>query len=119
MHGRCGTTGSGTWIHSCHRRQTCVALGQIALATFANPDGLLRAGDTNFEATANSGLAQVGAPGNGSFGTIQAGTLEASNVDLATEMTELIEAQNGFEANGSVISTSNTLLQALVNLKNG
>lgn len=94
-------------------------LGQIALATFANPDGLLRAGDTNFEATANSGLAQVGAPGNGSFGTIQAGTLEASNVDLATEMTELIEAQNGFEANGSVISTSNTLLQALVNLKNG
>jgi flagellar hook protein FlgE len=86
---------------------------------FANPDGLLRAGDTNFEATANSGLAQLGAPGNGSFGTIQAGTLEASNVDLATEMTELIEAQNGFEANGSVISTSNTLLQALVNLKNG
>ena len=94
-------------------------LGQLALATFANPDGLLRAGDTNFEATANSGLAQLGAPGNGSFGTIQAGTLEASNVDLATEMTQLIEAQNGFEANGSVISTSNTLLQALVNLKNG
>jgi flagellar hook protein FlgE len=94
-------------------------LGQIALATFANPDGLLRAGDTNFEATANSGLAQVGAPGNGSVGTIQAGTLEASNVDLATEMTELIEAQNGFEANGSVISTSNTLLQDLVNLKSG
>jgi flagellar hook protein FlgE len=94
-------------------------LGQIALATFANPDGLLRAGDSNFEATANSGLAQVGAPGNGNFGSIQAGTLEASNVDLATEMTELIEAQNGFEANGSVISTSNTLLQALVNLKSG
>ena len=51
-------------------------LGQIALATFANPDGLLRSGDTNFLATANSGLAQVGAAGNGSRGTIQAGTLE-------------------------------------------
>lgn len=94
-------------------------LGQIALATFANPDGLMRSGDSNFMATANSGLAQVGQAENGSFGAIQSGTLEASNVDLATEMTELIEAQNGFEANGSVISTSNTLLQALVNLKNG
>jgi len=94
-------------------------LGQIGVANFANPDGLEKAGDTNFTATANSGLAQVGIAGSGSFGAIQAGTLEASNVDLATEMTELIEAQNGFEANGSVISTANTLLQALVNLKNG
>jgi flagellar hook protein FlgE len=93
-------------------------LGQIALATFTNPDGLMRSGDSNFTATANSGLAQVGQADNGSNGAIQAGTLEASNVDLATEMTDLIQAQNGFEANGSVISTSNTLLQALVNLKN-
>ncbi len=81
------------------------------------PTACLRSGNSTFQSTANSGLAQVGQPNNGSFGSIQAGTLEASNVDLATEMTELIEAQNGFEANGSVISTSNTLLQALVNLK--
>jgi flagellar hook protein FlgE len=94
-------------------------LGQIALATFANPDGLLRSGDTNFLATANSGLAQVGTPGNGSRGTIQAGTLESSNVDLATEMTELIEAERGFQANGSVITTSDTLLQDLIQLKQG
>ncbi|MGH9107413.1 MAG: flagellar hook-basal body complex protein, partial [Acidimicrobiales bacterium] len=87
------------------------------LATFANPDGLLRSGDSNFVDTANSGLAQVGAADNGNFGSIQAGALEASNVDLATEMTELIAAQNGFQANGSVISTSNQILQALVNLK--
>jgi flagellar hook protein FlgE len=94
-------------------------LGQIALATFANPNGLLRAGDTAFMATANSGLAQVGAPGNGSRGTLQAGTLEASNVDLATEMTQLIEAERGFQANGSIITTSDTLLQDLINLKQG
>jgi flagellar hook protein FlgE len=93
-------------------------LGQIAVATFANPGGLMRMGNTGFSSTANSGLAQVGQPGTGSSGEIAAGTLEASNVDLATEMTDLIEAQNGFQANGSVISTSNTLLQDLVNLKN-
>ena len=72
-------------------------LGQIALATFSNPDGLLRAGRHQLRSPPPTpALPQVGAPGNGSFGTIQAGTLEASNVDLATEMTELIEAQNGF-----------------------
>jgi len=92
-------------------------LGQIALANFANPDGLMKAGGSNFLQTADSGLAQVGQAGNGSLGQINAGSLEASNVNLATEMTDLIEAQNGFEANGSVITTSNTLLQDLVNLK--
>lgn len=92
-------------------------LGQIAMATFSNPDGLMRAGATAFTSTANSGLAQVGVAGNGSRGTIQAGTLEASNVDLAKEMTQLIEAERGFQANGSVISTSDTLLQDLINLK--
>jgi flagellar hook protein FlgE len=111
--------GSNGIIQGVFSNGQTLDLGQIALASFANPQGLEKAGDTNFTATANSGLAQVGVAGTGSFGAIQAGTLEASNVDLATEMTELIEAQNGFEANGSVISTSNTLLQALVNLKNG
>jgi flagellar hook protein FlgE len=111
--------GSSGVIQGVFSNGQTLDLGQVALATFANPDGLLRSGDSNFQSTANSGLAQVGQPDNGSFGAIQAGTLEASNVDLATEMTELIEAQNGFQANGSVISTSNTLLQDLVNLKNG
>ena len=92
-------------------------LGQIALANFSNPDGLLRAGDTNFIATANSGIPQIGQAGTGAVGTIEAGTLEASNVDLASEMTQLIEAERGFQANGSVITTSDTLLQDLINLK--
>ena len=94
-------------------------LGQIALANFANPGGLLNVGDSNFSATPDSGLAQVGAPNTGSLGTVEAGTLEASNVNLASEMTNLIQAQNGFQANSSVIGTDNTLLQDLVNLKNG
>jgi flagellar hook protein FlgE len=94
-------------------------LGQIALANFSNPDGLLRAGDTNFIATANSGIPQVGQASTGALGTIEAGTLEASNVDLASEMTQLIEAERGFQANGSVITTSDTLLQDLIQLKQG
>ncbi|MGC8625997.1 MAG: flagellar hook protein FlgE [Acidimicrobiales bacterium] len=91
-------------------------LGQIALATFANPDGLLRAGDTDFTATANSGLAQIGTPGNANWGTIEAGTLESSNVDLGTELTELIEGERGFQANSSVITTSDQLLQTLISM---
>ena len=111
--------GSNGVIQGVFSNGQTLNLGQIALATFSNPNGLLRSGDTNFIATANSGLAQVGAAGNGSRGTVQAGTLEASNVDLATEMTELIEAERGFQANGSVITTSDTLLQDLINLKQG
>jgi flagellar hook protein FlgE len=95
------------------------AIGQIALANFANPGGLLKVGNSNFAETPNSGLAQVGTAASGSLGTVEAGTLEASNVNLASEMTNLIQAQNGFQANTSVIGTDNTLLQDLVNLKNG
>lgn len=94
-------------------------LGQIALANFSNPNGLLKVGDSNYATTANSGLAQVGTAGNGDLGTVEAGTLESSNVNLASEMTNLIQAQNGFQANSSVIGTDNTLLQDIVNLKNG
>jgi flagellar hook protein FlgE len=111
--------GSNGVVQGVFSNGQTLSLGQLALATFSNPNGLLRSGDTNFTATANSGLAQVGAAGNGSRGTVQAGTLEASNVDLATEMTELIEAERGFQANGSVITTSDTLLQDLINLKQG
>jgi flagellar hook protein FlgE len=111
--------GSNGVIQGVFNNGQTLNLGQIALATFSNPDGLLRNGDTNFISTANSGLAQVGAAGNGSRGSIQAGTLEASNVDLASEMTQLIEAERGFQANGSVITTSDTLLQDLINLKQG
>ena len=109
--------GSNGLIQGVFSNGQTLNLGQIALATFANPDGLLRAGDTSFTATANSGLAQVGPPNNGSRGSIQAGALEGSNVNLASEMTHMIEAERGFQANGSVITTSDALLQDIINLK--
>jgi flagellar hook protein FlgE len=93
------------------------ALGQIALATFADPSGLLKQGSSLFTTSANSGVAQIGVAGIGGRGTLTGSTLEGSNVDLGQEFTNMIIAQRGFEANAKVITTSDQLLQDLVNLK--
>jgi flagellar hook protein FlgE len=92
-------------------------LGQVGLATFANPDGLQKVGDTQFAATPNSGAAQVGAANTGSRGSISSGYIEMSNVDLSQELTNLIISERGFQANSKVITTSDEVLQTLVNLK--
>jgi len=92
-------------------------LGQIALASFLNSAGLLRAGQNNFTATSASGSAAVGAAGTGGRGTVTTGALEMSNVDLATQFTGMITAERGFQANARVITTSDQMLQELVNLK--
>lgn len=93
------------------------AIGQIALANFANPEGLEKVGGSNYRATMNSGLAQLGTAGAGGRGLMSSGTLEMSNVDLAQEFTNLIVAQRGFQANSRVVTTSDELLQEVVNLK--
>jgi len=92
-------------------------IGQLALASFSNPGGLLRMGQNMFGVSPNSGLAQVGAAGQGKRGIISSGFLEMSNVDLAREFTDMIVAQRGFQANARVISTSDDILQEVVNLK--
>ncbi|MCV2392783.1 flagellar hook protein FlgE [Actinotalea sp. M2MS4P-6] len=93
------------------------AVGQIALAGFTNPGGLEKAGASTYRTTVNSGAAQVGQAGTNGRGTLQGGALEMSNVDLSAEFTSLIIAQRGFQANSRVITTSDELLQELVNLK--
>lgn len=92
-------------------------LGQLALVTFNNPPGLEKAGDSMYRNTVNSGPAQFGVPGAAGRGSLQAGALEMSNVDLAQEFTNLVVAQRGFQANSRVITTSDEILQELVNLK--
>lgn len=92
-------------------------LGQIALATFNNPPGLEKAGDSTYRATVNSGQAQLGVAGTAGRGALQAQALEMSNVDLAQEFTNLVIAQRGFQANSRIITASDELLQDLVNLK--
>ena len=93
------------------------ALGQVALARFANPAGLQRAGSTMFVDTPNSGTAQIGAAGIPGFGQISPSSLEMSNVDLSEEFTDMIITQRGFQANSRIITTSDEMLQELVNLK--
>jgi flagellar hook protein FlgE len=93
------------------------ALGQIALATFPNAGGLEKAGGSLYRSTVNSGAVAVDVPGANGRGTIAGSMLEMSNVDLAQEFTNLIIAQRGFQANSRVITSSDEILQDLVNLK--
>ncbi|MFY0407018.1 flagellar hook-basal body complex protein [Solicola sp. PLA-1-18] len=93
------------------------SLAQVAVADFANPAGLEKIGSTSFRPSANSGGAQVGPPGTDRRGVLTAGSLEMSNVDLAQEFTNLIVAQRGFQASSRVITTSDQVLEELVNIK--
>lgn len=92
-------------------------VGQVALAKFTNPGGLEKAGNSGYRVSANSGDAVLGAAGAAGFGDISAGSLEMSNVDLSQEFTNLIVAQRGFQANARIITTSDQVLQELVDLK--
>jgi flagellar hook protein FlgE len=93
-----------------------VTAGYLSIARFANEAGLVRTTGSNWIESAASGKAQDGTPG-GDFGLTISGTLEMSNVELATEFTNMIDAQRGFEANSRVISTADEMLQNLVNLR--
>ena len=91
-------------------------LGQIALATFQNEDGLQQVGANDFVETANSGLPQVNVPETGQLGSIVAGSLEESNVDLSNQFVLMIEAQNAFTANSKSITVANQNLQTVIGL---
>jgi len=92
-------------------------VGQIELAIFINPAGLLSVGDNLLEETAASGEPIVGTPGEEGIGEIVQGVLEASNVDVVTELVDLVEAQRAFEFNSQVLSTANEMLQRLTSLR--
>ena len=92
-------------------------LGQLALAAFTNQSGLEKAGETTFVVTNNSGDPNIGPTGVAGKGKIIAGALEMSNVDLAEQFTDMIVTQRGFQANSKTITTSDTMLQELLNLK--
>jgi len=92
-------------------------LGQIALARFENPPGLLKVGDTMFAESVNSGNAVIGLANTSGLGAIMSNSLEMSNVDLSNEFTEMIITQRGFQANSRIITSADEMLQELVNLK--
>jgi len=92
-------------------------LATLGLADFDNPPGLMKIGGNLFTDTPNSGIPKFGVPGTGSFGQLAPGALEMSNVDLSQEFTDMITTQRGFQANSRVITTTDEMLQELVNLK--
>ncbi|MFL2096473.1 flagellar hook-basal body complex protein [Marinilactibacillus psychrotolerans] len=107
---------SGTIIATYSDGNTYV-LGRVALSNFANPDGLEKAGSNLYNATTNSGEPQLGGPSDDGYGIIRSGFTEMSNVDLATEFTEMIVASRAYQANSRSITTSDEMLQELINLK--
>jgi flagellar hook protein FlgE len=92
-------------------------LAQIVLAGFNNQAGLMKSGESLFQSSANSGEGIEGVAGETIAATISSGALESANVDLAQEFTNMIIAQRGFQSNARVITTSDSMLDDLVNLK--
>ncbi len=109
-----GADGDVTGVFS---NGTIKKLARIALGAFPNPGGLMRSGNNLWEGDPAAGDPAIGSPNTGGRGQISAGFLEQSNVDLAQQFTNMIIAQRGFQANSRVITTSDQLLQDLVNIK--
>lgn len=91
-------------------------IGQIALANFPNSQGLLQVGSNNYMASLASGLPTVGVPGTGGRGTLTGDSLEASNVDIASQFSQLIQQQTGYEADAKALTTLDNVVQAVLNL---
>jgi flagellar hook protein FlgE len=104
-------------VHGRYSNEQSVVLGQVALADFANQQGLRPIGDTNWAETYSSGAPLVGAPSTGKLGQVRAQSLEGSNVDLTAQLVGMINAQRNFQANAQVLTTSNSLTQTILNLR--
>ncbi len=105
------------FINATFKNGQTIKLGQVMLAEFNNPNGLSRSGDGLFDVSANSGIPVLVDAGGSSRSAIASGCLEQSNVDLPEEFTKMIVAQRGFQSNARVITTSDEILNEIVNLK--
>ncbi len=92
------------------------SLGQVVLANFANQNGLVNLGNNEFQQTEASGAASISTPGSTNHGVLQGGAVESSNVDLTSELVNLITAQRNYQANAQTIKTQQTVDQTLINL---
>jgi flagellar hook protein FlgE len=94
-------------------------LGQVALANFANPQGLQQEGNSQWQQSFDSGAATHGVAGGSGFGTIQSGSLESSNVDMTAQLVNMITAERAFQANAQMISATDQVTQSIINIPNG
>jgi len=94
-----------------------VNLGQVAMANFANPQGLAQLGDNSWAASSASGSAVNGVAGGSGFGSISSGSLEESNVDTTTSLVDMITAQRAFQANAQMIQTEDQVTQTIIGIR--
>jgi len=111
-----GISGDGI-VYAEYENGSLVPLYRVATATVASPDNLTSIGGELFQPGLGSGDIQLGFPGSGGFGEIMSGALEGSNVDLATELTNMIESQRSYTANSKVFQTGSELMDVLLNMK--
>ena len=109
--------GSGGQILAQYSNGQQVVAGQLAMATISNPESLVGVGDNAYQTTAGTALPALGRPATGGRGTVVGGSLESSTVDMATEFTNLIVFQRGYEANAHVVTTVDQLTQDTIALK--
>ncbi|GGW21498.1 flagellar hook protein FlgE [Gemmobacter lanyuensis] len=93
-----------------------IAMGKVMVATFANPQGLAPQGNASFRASSASGEPLVGAPGSAGFGSLRSGALEESNVDLTSELVDLITAQRNYQASAKALETNSSLMQSIIKI---
>ncbi|MCG8670130.1 MAG: flagellar hook-basal body complex protein, partial [Pseudomonadales bacterium] len=104
-------------VRATYTNGQTTAVGKIALARFANPQGLSQISNTSWSATTDSGEPLAGEAGTSSFGLIQGGALELSNVDLTQELVSLITSQRNFQANAKSIETFNATTQTIIQIR--
>ena len=104
-------------IYGSYSNGQTLAMGQIQLANFADLNGLQNIGNCNWSATATSGQALIGTAGTGSLGNILSGRLEESNVDITSELVDLIGAQRDFQANAQTIRAGDAITQTIINMR--
>jgi flagellar hook protein FlgE len=111
------TVGSDGRITAAYADGSVSVVGRVALASFIAPTGLKQVGSSNWETSGLSGPAQYGVPSSGQYGSLLAGALERSNVDIAEELVGLITAQRNFQANAKAIDTATQISQTVINLR--
>jgi flagellar hook protein FlgE len=109
--------GDGGVVQARYTNGQSSPLGQLAITTFPNNQGLQQIGDSVWVESFNAGSAIRGIAGSGSFGLVQSGALEASNVDLTEQLVNMITAQRNFQANAQMISTSDQVTQTIINIR--
>ena len=106
-------------IKASYADGSITTIGKIALASFVAPTGLLQIGDQDWQATGLSGSATYNTPDAGGMGSVLSGSLEQSNVNVSSELVNMISAQQYFQANSKAISTNNTMITAIMNAVSG